>query len=92
MTRRFSIRERVEAGGVTAEAASVDDRDKSGALRVDFGEPEESPERLLWERFVEKFENSKLALQYRDETRNGATSRFFKFVGRGSADRSDRRD
>jgi len=89
MAHNSTISGRAEAhGGVAAKVTSVHEGDEAGILRIDFGDPEESPEKILWERFFDKFENSKLALQYHDETRDGATSRFFKFVGRGSVDRA----
>ncbi|MDQ0453743.1 hypothetical protein [Rhizobium paknamense] len=55
---------------------------KGGVLRIDFGEKEEAFEEIGWEEFFEIFEASKLAFLYQDETQDGETSRFNKFVDR----------
>jgi anaerobic selenocysteine-containing dehydrogenase len=51
-------------------------------LRIDFGEPEEAFEEISWDEFFEIFDEDKLAFLYQDETSNGDTSRFNKFVKR----------
>ena len=56
--------------------------DDPGILRFDFGEPEESLERIPWDEFFAKFDEQGLALLHQDKTKDGATSRFFKFVKR----------
>ena len=53
-----------------------------GVLRIDFGEKEEEFEEVEWDEFFEIFEDSKLAFLYQDETKDGGTSRFNKFVSR----------
>lgn len=53
-------------------------------LRVLFQKQEsgDALEEISWDDFFEKFEEEKLAFLYQDETRQGKTSRFFKFVNR----------
>ena len=55
---------------------------KGGVLRLDFGEKEEEFEEIEWDEFFKIFEDSKLAFLYQDETKDGDTSRFNKFVSR----------
>lgn len=62
--------------------ARVKDSGKGGILRIDFGEPEDSLEKIDWERFFEIFDKNKLAFLYQDKTKDGKTSRFNKFVDR----------
>lgn len=51
-----------------------------GILRIDFGAPEESLERIGWNEFFETFDANDLAFLYQEETADGGTSRFFKFI------------
>ena len=51
-------------------------------LRFDFGEPEDNLQPIEWDAFFEMFEENNLALKYQEETSDGFTSRFFKFVTR----------
>jgi len=55
-------------------------------LRVDFPgfSGEGSLEEISWEDFFDKFEESKLALIYQDQTKSGRASRFNKLVRRDS--------
>lgn len=55
---------------------------EGGLLRVDFGEPEDSLEKIEWDDFFSIFDENKLAFLYQDETKDGKTSRFNKFVDR----------
>ena len=55
---------------------------KGGILRIDFGEKEAEFEEVGWDEFFKIFEESKLSFLYQDETKDGKTSRFNKFVGR----------
>lgn len=43
-------------------------------------------ERVSWEDFFEKFDEVGLEFLYQDKTRDGETSRFFKFVSRDGED------
>ena len=58
------------------------DKKKVGILRLDFEPRDEELEEISWDDFFEKFENEKLAFLYQDETSDGKTSRFHKFVDR----------
>lgn len=62
--------------------AKVDTGGKGGILRIDFGEPEDKLEQISGEEFFQIFEENKLAFLYQDETSDGGTSRFNKFVNR----------
>jgi hypothetical protein len=84
-TDHDEIRKWVEArGGVPATVRSTGSKDEPGVLRIQFQEQEsgESLEEISWDDFFEKFEEQKLAFLYQDETKQGKTSRFFKFVNR----------
>lgn len=73
----------VEArGGRPASVASTRSGDDAGILRIDFAEPTPSLEEISWDEFFKKFDEHKLAFLYREETKDGQTSRFFKFVAR----------
>ncbi len=84
-TEHDEIRKWVEArGGVPATVRSTGRKDEPGVLRIQFQEQEsgDSLEEISWDDFFEKFEEQKLAFLYQDETKQGKTSRFFKFVNR----------
>lgn len=84
-TDHDEIRGWIEArNGAPATVASTADDDEPGILRILFQEQEsgKSLEKISWENFFEKFEEEKLAFLYQDETKEGKTSRFFKFVQR----------
>ena len=55
---------------------------KGGILRIDFGEQEDDFEEISWDEFFGIFDESNLAFLYQDETKDGKTSRFNKFVER----------
>lgn len=73
-----------DRGGHPAAVAETHSKGDAGILRIDFedGEEDEGLEQISWEEFFKKFESSKLAFLYQDETKSGGTSRFFKFVRR----------
>lgn len=56
----------------------------SGLLRIDFGEEDESLAELSWDDFFRIFDESDIEFLYQEETANGETSRFFKFVEKGA--------
>ena len=62
--------------------AAVRTKGKGGILRIDFGEKDEDLEEISWDEFFEIFEGSRLAFLHQDETGDGKTSRFNKFVER----------
>jgi len=74
------IRQWVEARG--GHPARVKGRGPGGILRIDFGEPEESLEQISWDDFFKIFDENDLAFLHQDETEDGKTSRFNKFVER----------
>lgn len=73
-----------ERGGAPASVEATQAAEDPGILRIDFddGEPDEGLERIGWDDFFRKFEDSRLAFLYQDQTRDGSVSRFFKFVHR----------
>lgn len=74
-----------ERGGRPATVRGTErGSEEAGILRVDFpGRGEEQKlEPLEWEEFFDKFEEADLAFLYQDKTKDGNTSRFFKFVSR----------
>lgn len=84
-TDHDTIRQWVEAReGRPAAVAQTHEGGEVGVLRIAFAEPEqdEGLEDISWEEFFEKFEEKNLAFLYQEQTKDGGTSRFFKFVGR----------
>ncbi|HWG63643.1 MAG TPA: hypothetical protein VG253_18280 [Streptosporangiaceae bacterium] len=74
-----------ERGGCPASVKDTErGGDDAGILRINFpGTPaDESLEDLDWDTFFDKFEESKLALVYQDETAEGKKSRSAKFIRR----------
>jgi hypothetical protein len=67
-------------GGCPAHVKSTADRDDPGVLRIDFPgfSGQESLQSISWDEFFQKFDESELALLYRDE------DRFNKLVSRDS--------
>lgn len=61
--------------------------EEAGLLRIDFDDPEpdENLERIDWDSFFEKFDAANIEFLYQDETKDGSTSRFCKFVEAGAA-------
>ncbi|WEX73825.1 hypothetical protein PYH37_001168 [Sinorhizobium numidicum] len=62
--------------------ARVKGASNGGILRIDFGEPEERLEEIPWDEFFRIFEESNLAFLHQEQTEDGTTSRFFKFIHR----------
>lgn len=72
-------------GGVPATVKGTEAKgEEAGILRIHFPDysSEEALEEISWEDFFEKFEDSKVAFLYQEETEEGKPSRFFKFVRR----------
>lgn len=79
------IREWIEArDGVPATVEGTGEGDEPGLLRIDFPDatPDPNLQKISWEDFFEKFEESKLAFLYQETTDDGSPSRFNKFVSR----------
>src|SRR4051794_9698875 len=62
--------------------------DSAGILRIDYPgySGEGTLEAITWDEFFETFDESDLAFLYQDKTKDGALSRFSKFVSRESAE------
>lgn len=71
-----------ERGGVPVVVEGTESGgDGAGVLRFDFGEREPNLKQVSWEDFFATFDKKHLALLAQD-TVDGGTSRFFKFVER----------
>lgn len=79
-TSHDKIRSWIEAR--KGRPARVRTKGDGGILRIDFGTPEDNLEEIGWDEFFEIFDENKLAFLYQDETQDGKTSRFSKFVAR----------
>jgi hypothetical protein len=90
-TDHDEIREWAEQrGGVPATVKGTERGGKrkgeeAGILRLDFEPRDEALEEISWEEFFEKFDKEKLAFLYQEETADGSTSRFHKFVNRSAS-------
>ena len=83
-TDHDEIREWVEdRDGQPAYVESTENGD-GGMLRIDFPDQEddENLDDISWDEFFETFEDNDLAFLYQDETDDGDTSYFCKFVSR----------
>jgi hypothetical protein len=59
----------------------------AGLLRFKFPtiDDDDNLEEVSWDHFFDKFDNQELAMIYKDETKHGDTSHFFKFVSKETA-------
>ena len=74
-----------ERGGHPATVKGTEHGDEhAGILRINFpgSSADESLEDIDWDTFFGKFEESRLAFVYQDETAEGGESRFGKFISR----------
>ncbi len=73
-----------EPGGRPSSVHVTHKGGETGILRIDFpGRGDDSAlDPIDWDEFFEKFEKEKLAFLYQETTKDGSTSRFFKFVQR----------
>jgi len=71
-----------ERGGFPATVKSTKKGEDAGLLRIDFPDygGEGTLERITWDEFFDKFDQEKLDFLYQDQTAEGDTSRFCKFV------------
>ena len=83
-TDHDTIRRWAEArSGVPATVRATESGDEPGVLRIRFSdESADDLEEIGWDEFFAKFDESKLAFLYQDETKGGGRSRFHKFVKR----------
>lgn len=73
-----------ERGGHPASVKGTERGGDAGVLRINFPgtAADESLEDIDWDTFFDKFEESKLAFVYQEETAEGEQSRFGKLVRR----------
>lgn len=70
-------------GAVPSVVKATHDESGSGILRLDMPDgAEDELEEISWDEFFEIFDGRELALVYQDETSDGETSYFSKFVSR----------
>ena len=82
-TDHGDIRKWIEARkGRPSVVEGTEGKDGEGILRVDFQEKDDKLEEISWDGFFKTFEDRKLAFLHQDKTKDGSTSRFFKFVNR----------
>jgi hypothetical protein len=77
-----------ERGAHPARVKRTGRRGDIGMIRLDFPgySGAQSLEPISWDQFFEKFDESNLALIYRESTPRGARSNFNKLVGRETVD------
>ena len=88
-TNHDEIRKWAEArGGRPTTVKSTAKGEAAGLLRIDFPgySGADSLETILWDDFFKKFDEAGLKFLYQEKTKDGAESRFFKFVRRDSDD------
>ncbi|MBH5366812.1 hypothetical protein [Bradyrhizobium glycinis] len=69
-----------ERGGKPATVKATEEGGHAGILRIDFDPPDEALDRISWDEFFEKFDESGIAFLHQDRTKDGKLSRFHKFV------------
>ncbi len=79
-TDHDTIRHWIEKRG--GHPARVKGAKEGGILRIDFGKPEDNLEAIAWDDFFSIFDENGLRFLYQDETKDGKTSRFNKFVAK----------
>lgn len=86
-TDHAKIKKWIEArdGHPSVVRATEDNGKGGGLLRVEFRDPDDRLEEVDWNEFFKVFDDNKLAFLYQDKTKDGATSRFNKFVDRENA-------
>jgi hypothetical protein len=82
ITDHEEIRRWVEARKGRPARVKATAKDGGGILRIDFRDPDQGLEPIEWEEFFEIFEDNRLAMLQQQETADGKTSRFAKFVAR----------
>ncbi|MGA7260193.1 MAG: hypothetical protein WCA23_34225 [Stellaceae bacterium] len=73
-----------------AVVRSTQSKDRTGIIRIEFPDApnakDDNLEEISWDEFLEKFDESNLALLYQEETASGHRSNFNKLVGRETAE------
>jgi hypothetical protein len=82
-----------ERGGFPATVKSTSEDHEPGLLRIDFPDysGNETLKRIDWDSFFEKFDEEDLDFLHQDETAEGKTSRFCKFVAHDEEEDSSTR-
>jgi hypothetical protein len=79
-----------ERDGRPAAVRATHRAGEAGILRIEFPNApdphDDNLEEISWDEFFEKFDQSGLAFLHQDKTKDGETSRFFKFVSRATAE------
>lgn len=81
-----------ERGGSPATVKGTQQKgEEAGLLRIDFPgySGQGTLEKISWDEFFEKFEESHLAFLYQEETKDGEQSRFSKLVARGESHKGE---
>jgi hypothetical protein len=71
-----------ERGGKPATVKATEEDGHAGILRIDFDPPDEGLDRISWDEFFAKFDETGIAFLHQDRTKDGKMSRFHKFVRR----------
>lgn len=69
-----------ERGGQPASVVGTGTDHEAGILRIDFPPDDDRLEEIDWEGFFAKFDQEDLAFLYQEQTSDGETSRFCKFI------------
>jgi hypothetical protein len=91
-TDHDTIRKWAEARGGRPAAVRTTHNDRdTGIIRIEFPDApnahDENLQEISWDEWFRKFDESKLALLYQDETSGGKRSSFNKLVSRDTAGR-----
>jgi hypothetical protein len=78
-THHDEIKRWAEARQGIPARVKTSDRE-GGILRIDFGEPDDTLERIDWDQFFKIFDENDLQFLYQEKTEDGHTSRFNKFI------------
>ena len=80
-----------ERGGSPAAVKGTEGGGGAGVLRVDFPgySGEQRLEHISWDEFFDTFDKRELGFLYQDKTKEGQTSRFFKFVAASGGQESE---
>lgn len=80
-----------ERGGVPATVSSTRSNGDAGIIRIDFPgySGEGSLERIGWDQWFQKFDESDLVLLYQETLADGGQSNFNKLISRKTADEND---
>jgi hypothetical protein len=93
MTRKHEvIRSWTEArGGTPSTVGATRSDDDAGIIRIDFPgySGEDSLEKISWEEWFEKFDESDLVFLYQETLADGGRSNFNKLISASTADEND---